>query len=120
MKIVSNIFYLTAFYTYKDLMKEWMKDSPNTPEMVDEIYQKHLKEIRQKVYQFFSIQDYEEIKAKYLVRLYPYILPSNNEVKERYVTQNNAINLLLDNLKVKIYPREFMNKDEYPTIQNVI
>jgi hypothetical protein len=101
-------------------MKEWQKDSPNASEMVDKFYQLHLKENRQKVYEFFSIKDSEEIKAKYLVRLYPYILPQNNEVKERYMIQNTAINTLLDNLKIKIFPKAFMNRDENPTIQNVI
>ena len=114
LKIVTNIFLLTAYNTFLELKKEWNKNTKLDYVFVDTVYQNNLKNIRKKVYKFFGVEKQEEVNVKYLVRLYPYILPENNPVLIEYRKQSNNINLLLDNLRQKLYPKAFL---DYETLE---
>ena len=120
LKIVTNIFYLTAYQAFIDLKKDWYLNTPVEKNAADKYYQKHLKDNRLKVYEFFEIKYIEEINPKYLVRLYPYCLPEENPVKIQYFKQSDSINKLLDNLNLKICPDAFFSESVELNIKNVI
>jgi len=111
LKIVSNIFYLTAFETYVEFKGNYLdkKFDPET-KPADVIYQKHLKIVRRKVYSFFNIAKHYKINSKFLVRLCPLSLNKNNIVRQNYDNTTNQINQFLDNLILKIIPTNFLNQ----------
>ncbi len=99
-----NIFAINSYATWVDYN--------NTPEkhdgLIDELYQKNLKQTRKNVYKFFAIEKNENINAKYLVRLYPFTLPKDHEVKTEYFKCSKFIDKILDGFKDNKVPNEFL------------
>lgn len=118
MKIVTNIYLITAFETFSQIKKDW--DNSNYNVDVDDFYQKNLKKIRKKVYKFFGVDEKQEVNVKYLVRLYPYLLSERNPIHSEYMFQSEKINLLLENLKNRIFPKKFMDVEKIEIIDVIM
>jgi hypothetical protein len=108
LKIVSNIFYITAYRTWIDYKNSNLDSKKKS---IDEIYQYNLKSVRKQVYAFFKITKNPDINTKYLVRLYPFSLLISDPIKSNYLKMSDDINVILDNLNKKIIPDLFLSDD---------
>jgi hypothetical protein len=64
----------------------------------------------------------QEFNSKYLVRLYPYSLPKNHQLRIEYTKVSNHINAFLDNLNKKIIPSIFLTEIDvtfFTTVEDV-
>jgi hypothetical protein len=120
LKIVTNIFYLTAYKTWTDFKGNYLSENKIPVNVSDTIYQKHLKEIRKQVYKHFAVPKGNDINSKYLVRLYPYSLPKTHPTRVEYTKASYCINTFLDHLNKKIIPSSFLSSDTDPSVFSTI
>ncbi len=116
LKIVTNIFYLNLYRTWKEYKSLYLfTDAKDIPEgIVDKIYQKHLKLTRREIYEFFKIKktNFNLIGAKTLVRLYPFTLPYKHEIKTKYLKLSDEIDILIDNMSKRIIPEVLLAEND--------
>lgn len=120
LKIVTNIFYHTAYKTWVDFKANYLGENKLPAGASDMIYQKHLKEIRKQVYKHFAVSKGKDINPKYLVRLYPYSLSKTHPIRTEYTKASHCINTFLDNLNKKIFPSSFLSLDAAQTLFSTI
>jgi hypothetical protein len=114
LKIVSNIYYINLYKTWKDFKAEYLHlDKNSIPKrIVDTLYQKHLKETRRQVYEFFKVPKTKVFDSKNFVRLYPFSLPFKDPVKSTYFKISEEIDILCENINKKIIPEIFLTEIE--------
>jgi len=112
LKIVSNIYFINLYKTWKDFKAEFLHlDQNGIPKkIVDTLYQKHLKETRREVYEFFKVPKTKLFDSKNYVRLYPFSLPLKDFIKSKYFKISDEIDILCENMNKKIIPEIFLTE----------
>jgi hypothetical protein len=122
LKIVSNIYYLNTVKVWIIFKRDYLNQEIQDNKLIEKIYQDNLKATRKLVYNYFGVKNQTQIKAKYLVRMYPYSFEKNNPLKIKYFQITDLINKILINLQNKIIPEKFTSlSNEYVLeVQDVI
>ncbi len=123
LQIVSNIYYFNMKKSMKKFKDEFLnsgyeiKDSQEVASAFNDIYKSNLKQTRAEVVDYFKVSSVDTLPPKILLRVYPFYLPADHEVKLAYEKLVQSVTALTKIIQEGVVIEELYD-DKHPKAIN--